>query len=234
MTLLRHSRLDSSCAITNQNSDVAAKITAESLLHWKPSGLPLITLKNAATKVLKAKRHAVFCEKRTASFLLELKTQFDISAKDALKIITTTRSFYRRIKKRTKTSIFYCCYLPYFLIFHWQQIQLCTIQLPLRSTNSFTALSISSAGFSYRSAETMENYSQKPSLVIVVVGADFLISRTPSFFRLLRCSLISLSCCPLALKEHAVPPFSLPPSYLTSILSWPPPAPLTLLLQPLC
>ena len=46
---------------------------------------------NAATKVLKAKRYAVLCEKRKASFLLELKTQFDISAKDALKIITTNK-----------------------------------------------------------------------------------------------------------------------------------------------
>ena len=91
MTLLRHSRLDSSYDITNQNSNVAAKITAESLLHWKPCKLPLITLKNAAAKVLKAKRHADLCKKRKASFLLELKTRFDISAKDALKIITTNK-----------------------------------------------------------------------------------------------------------------------------------------------
>ena len=100
MTFLRHSKLDSSYAITNENSDVAAKITAESLLHWKPSGLPLITLKNAATKVLKAKRHAVFCEKRKASFLLELKTQFDISAKDALKIITTNKKLLPADKEK--------------------------------------------------------------------------------------------------------------------------------------
>ena len=90
-------------AMSKQNSDDAARLTAESLLdHWAPSGLPLMKLKNAQKKVkqfyerlrelTKMKKGNSFYQTKKTKFLSDLEISFDVSAKDALDIIAADKT----------------------------------------------------------------------------------------------------------------------------------------------
>ena len=103
-------------SLKKPDGDVACCQVVDALFAlWKPSKLPLMTRKNARVKVKDLyerfrklwdhKSSSAAYLKKKAAFLAELKTRFDISAKDALEIIDADKTLLPEDREEDKTFL---------------------------------------------------------------------------------------------------------------------------------
>ena len=104
-------------SMAKKDADLAAWSTADSLLtHWAPSYLPLMTRKNAKTRIknfyvefralldASRKKRKNALQKKEA-FLKKLKSRFDISAEGALDIIAADKTLSTEEKEEDRSFL---------------------------------------------------------------------------------------------------------------------------------